>query len=184
MDDGRWISILLRQKNLDEDDKAYDVQQISNEAPFFLMEAFDKESSADESFLVYDCSDFSDDDSFDAHTMEEFMAEHSDAYPVIVFRNWEHERKIFRKYYGNLKKASDRKAFSSWYDKKLSIYVESDATVIMEVEGQGINYLEYPETEPLEGGLHGKVYNVSFLRYGCALICKECSIWFTAQHDW
>lgn len=162
MDDGRWISILLRQKNLDEDDKAYDVQQISNEAPFFLMEAFDKESSADESFLVYDCSDFSDDDSFDAHTMEEFMAEHSDAYPVIVFRNWEHERKIFRKYYGNLKKASDRKAFSSWYDKKLSIYVESDATVIMEVEGQGINYLEYPETEPLEGVLHGKVYNVSF----------------------
>lgn len=160
MDNNRWLTILIEKKKLDI---GYEVNPIDDKLPIYLVEGINSETSADESLLVYDCSDLSELDNFNFVKVTNLITEYYDPYPVIIFKNWEHERQIYWNYYSSLKTATDRKSFSSWYDKKLSIYIDGSSKIVLSVDNRGINYLEYT-TKNINHtpGLHGRVYNISF----------------------
>lgn len=160
MDNRRWLSILTEKKKLDS---GRVVDPVDESLPAYLVEGINVETSADESLFVYDCSSISETDEFCYQKVLGLITKHNDPYPVVVFKNWEHERQIYWNHYDSLKTAAERKSFSAWYDKKLSIYVEGDSKVVLEADDRGINYLEYPVKDDIhKSGLHGRVYNISF----------------------
>lgn len=79
-----------------------------------------------------------------------------------MFKNWEHERKIYWGFYKQISTASKRKEFTTWFDGKFSIYVDGHDKVILEADDRGINYLEYPIAQKNDSSLYGRVYNLSF----------------------
>lgn len=160
MDNRRWLSILTEKKKLDS---GCVVDPVDESLSAYLVEGINVETSADESLLVYDCSSISETDVFFYKKVLDLITKYNDPYPVVVFKNWEHERQIYWNHYDGLKTAAERKSFSAWYDKKLSIYVEGNLKVILEADDRGINYLEYPVKDDIhKSGLHGRVYNISF----------------------
>ena len=92
MDNQRWIKILDEKKKLDPDRI---ITQIDESLPAYLVEGINMETSADELLLVYDCSAHSTGDTFFYEKMLQLSTQHNDPYPVVVFKNWEHERKIY-----------------------------------------------------------------------------------------
>ena len=121
MDNQRWIKILDEKKNLDPDRI---ITQVDESLPAYLVEGINMETSADELLLVYDCSAPSTGDTFFYEKMLELSTQHNDPYPVVVFKNWEHERKIYWDFYKTLSTANKRKEFTTWFDGKFSIYVD------------------------------------------------------------
>lgn len=159
MENKRWLDILMNKKKLDPD---YEVTPIG-QVPFYLVEGINAETSIDESLLVYDRTVFPADAGFCYQEMLEVLADLSDPYPVVVFRDWEHERQVYWEYHTSLEKASDKKEFSDWFDKKLSIYIDGNSRVCLETDDRGINYLEYPGKDMAHPPmLQGRVYNISF----------------------
>lgn len=159
MDNLRWIRILDEKKNLDSERI---ITPVDDTLPAYLVEGINTETSADELLLVYDCSDISVEDTFFYERMLELSTEHYDPYPVVVFKNWEHERQIYWHFYNALQAADKRKKFTAWFDRKLAIYVDSKGKVVLEADDRGINYLEYPVAQEEFSSLHGRVYNLSF----------------------
>lgn len=159
MDNLRWIKILDEKKKLDPERI---VAPIDENLPAYTVEGINTETSADEFLLVYDCSDISASDTFFYKRMLELSATHNDPYPVVVFRNWEHERQIYRHFYNALRSADERKKFTAWFDRKFSIYVDGKDKVFLETDDRGINYLEYPVVKDESSSLYGRVYNLSF----------------------
>ncbi len=159
MDNLRWIKILDEKKKLDSERM---ITPVEENLPAYLVEGINTETSADELLLVYDCSDISVSDTFFYERMLELSTEYNDPYPVVVFKNWEHERQIYRRFYDALKAADKRKKFTAWFDRKLSIYVDGKDKVFLETDDRGINYLEYPATQEDTSSLHGRIYNLSF----------------------
>lgn len=159
MENKCWIDILVEKMKLDSE---YEIKKINDEWSFYLVEGINLENSQDEMLLVYDCSKMIESDTFHYIEMKEAIDKHNESYPVIVFRNWEHERCVYWKYYETLSMV-EKKSFTAWYDKKISIYVEEKTTVTLETDDKGINYLEYPVKKinyPVN--LQGRVYNISF----------------------
>jgi len=156
----RWLDILTDKRNLDPD---REVAPADVRHPFYLVEGINKDTSADESFLVYDYVSLGEDATF---CYKEFLAaieKSYEPYPVVVFKNWEHERQVYWKYYSELEKAADRKDFSDWFEKKISIYIDGREKVILETDDNGINYLEYPVNSiDADKQLRGRIYNISF----------------------
>ena len=159
MDNLRWIKILDEKKKLDSERM---ITPIDDNLPVYLVEGINTETSADEFLLVYDCSDISVSDTFFYERMLELSAEHNDPYPVVVFKNWEHERQVYWHFYNALLVADERKKFTTWFDRKFSIYVDGKGKVFLEADDRGINYLEYPVIQKESLSLHGRVYNLSF----------------------
>lgn len=159
MDNQRWIKILDEKKNLDPDRI---ITQVDESLPAYLVEGINMETSADELLLVYDCSAPLTGDTFFYEKMLELSTQHNDPYPVVVFKNWEHERKIYWDFYKTLSTANKRKEFTTWFDGKFSIYVDGQDKVFLEADDRGINYLEYPVIQEGASSLYGRVYNFSF----------------------
>lgn len=159
MDNQRWIKILDEKKNLDPDRI---ITPVDDSLPAYLVEGINMETSADEILLVYDCSVPSTEDTSFYEKILELSSQHNDPYPVVVFKNWEHERKIYWDFYKTLSTANKRKEFTAWFDGKFSIYVDSQDKVFLEVDDRGINYLEYPVVQTSTSSLYGRVYNLSF----------------------
>ncbi len=159
MENKLWIDILLERKKMDPD---YEITMINTDPEFYLLEGISRENSIDEMMLVYDCSAFSEKCTFAYDEMNRVNEEYCDAYPVVVFKNWEQERQIYSKYYETIK-GMERKNFSEWYEKKMAIYTQSVERIVLETDNEGINYLEYPVKDlDSKSVLRGRVYNVSF----------------------
>ena len=159
MDNLRWIKILDKKKNLDPERI---ITPVDENLPAYLVEGINTETSADEFLLVYDCSDISVSDTFFYERMLELSTAHNDPYPVVVFKNWEHERQTYWCFYNALQSADERKKFTAWFDRKFSIYVDGKDKVSLESDNRGINYLEYPVAKDGASPLYGRVYNLSF----------------------
>ena len=159
MDNLRWIKIIDKKKKLDPERV---ITLIDEELSAYLVEGINTETSADEYLLVYDCSSHSETDEFFYTRVLELSEDRNDPYPVVIFKNWEHERQIYWRYYSALRSAKERKDFSVWFDRKLSIYIDGETKVRLEADDRGINYLEYPVDMKSGLSLHGRVYNLSF----------------------
>lgn len=159
MENSRWLHILVEKKKLDS---GYEVSPAHEVHPFYFIEGVNAETSADESLLIYDCSTFLEKDSFEYNNFLDVSAKFNDPCPVVVFKNWEHERTIYWKYLDSLSTGPEKKSFTAWYDKKLSVYIDCCQKIIMETDDRGINYLEYSADKGEDNSLHGRVYNVSF----------------------
>ncbi|WP_159450372.1 AIPR family protein [Clostridium merdae] len=109
--------------------------------------------------MIYDCTQK--DSCFDYNTVNKAInSQKVDVQPVMIFNNWDNERLLYWTQYEKLKKGIDKKEFSEWYEKKLSIYIDCSEPVELEVTDDGINYLEYSNN--LDTGLNGHIYNISF----------------------
>lgn len=132
---------------------------------YWLIEG-EGESGIEEKYLVYNCS--GPEYSFDYGSYREMMEQYEDvSIPIIVFDNWDKEWDLREQAYQKLKKATDRKQLLNWFEKKISFYTELESFLSLEVESDGINYLEYQTDQWQEGvnGQHelaGRVYNISF----------------------
>ena len=112
----RWVDILITQRQLDPD---CTIIPVEGKDDFYLVEGIDTKTSADESLLVYDCTVVdSDGGEFLYEEMLALIEQNYDPYPVLVFKDWEHERQLYWNYYNTLSKASDKKQFADWYKKK------------------------------------------------------------------
>lgn len=158
MDIEIWLSLLIAKKNLEPHCVPSLVVGYTN---VYLLESINIETSADETLLVYDCTQL--DSAFEYDEFLRALGEKDDApQPIVVFKNWDQEREKYWKYYNTLEKASAKKAFSEWFEKKYSIYTECSGVVSLEIEDDGINYLEYKNGSDNSFTLKGHVYNVSF----------------------
>lgn len=159
MDNQKWIKILDEKKKLDPERI---ITPVDESLPAYLVEGINQETSADEFLLVYDCSALTEENTFGYEKILELSIQHNDPYPVVVFKNWEHERKIYWSFYKKIPTANKRKEFTAWFDGKFSIYVDGHDKVVLEADDRGINYLEYPVAQKNDSSLYGRVYNLSF----------------------
>ena len=169
MDNQKWIKILDEKKKLDSERI---ITPVDENLPAYLVEGINQEASADEFLLVYDCSAFAEENTFSYERILELSMQYNDPYPVVVFKNWEHERKIYWGFYKQISTASKRKEFTTWFDGKFSIYVDGHDKVILEADDRGINYLEYPIAQKNDSSLYGRVYNLSFFELKSCLMLQ------------
>ena len=158
MQDYKWFGILKKRRNLDDD---CDPTPVGEQGRFFLVEAINKDTSAEESLLIYDCASCQ--EAFNYRGFLSALDSANDPYPVVVFKNWDQERRKYWAYYERLQTGGEKKTFSNWFDKKISIYTDCGEEVVLKTDSDGINYLEYPSRRegqvPL---LNGRIYNLSF----------------------
>ncbi|VYU65917.1 hypothetical protein [Clostridium paraputrificum] len=145
-----------------------DLIKYDDNTQFFILEGEDVASRSDVRFLIYNCGEdgleFNSKEYIDIIEKEGALSIFS---PVMVFKNLDHESKVRRNEYKKVKKASEKKAINKYFDEKISIYIDAADEIEIEVEKDGINYLEY-ETEDINDGstinyLNGYIYNISYL---------------------
>ncbi|MEG1060360.1 MAG: AIPR family protein [Oscillospiraceae bacterium] len=157
MNNSQWLEILISRKNLISDCLPTPLDNYNN---LYLLETINKDTLNDEVMLICDSSHKG--AIFDYNAIVSVTESLDiDVQPVIVFNNWEEERNTYWAYYDIQKKAVDRKNFSDWYEKKISIYTDCANSVELEIEDEGINYLEYSNNSS-DLKLSGRVYNISF----------------------
>lgn len=154
-----WLKVLVNRKKLEADCIPEPVKENKD---FYFIESINTETLVDETLLVYDCTQR--DSLFNYEAFLKALNDKDDvAQPVVVFNNWDQEREKYWTYYESLKTASAKKDFSEWFDKKISIYTDGTESVCLEVEDDGINYLEYNnEHNGTPKTLQGHIYNISF----------------------
>ena len=141
------------------------IESIGEGNRYWLIEG-EAESGIEEKYFVYNCSEL--DQSFDYESYREMMKQYEGvAVPIIIFKNWDKEWDLRQQAYQLLKKAADRKQLLNWFEKKISFYTELDNFLSLQVENNGINYLEYQIEQRQEDGneqqkLAGRVYNIPF----------------------
>lgn len=123
----------------------------------------ENQNGIEEKYSIYDCSSLQSVFSLDKYR-NVMMEEDEVAIPIIVFRNWEHERELYWKAYENLIKAQDKRDLNNFFIRKISVYTELKSELKLQVDDDGINYLEYEadntNTEENEK-ITGFVYNLS-----------------------
>lgn len=156
--DHKWFRVLKNRRNLDDD---CEPTPIGGQDRFFLVEAINKDTSVEESLLIYDCTSCQED--FDYPGFLSALESTNDPYPVAVFKNWDQERKKYWAYYEQLRTGAEKKVFSNWFDKKISIYTDCGEEIVLKTDSDGINYLEYPSRcDGYVPFLNGRIYNLSF----------------------
>lgn len=135
---------------------------------FFLVEGEDLKLGTDLRFLVYNCAENGYTFEIDVYkeVIEKVKSE-SIFLPVVIFNNLDHETRIRRELYEQSKKANVRKEINKYFDEKISIYINIEDEIEIEVEEKGINYLEYKiiseNISSEEKNLEGYIYNISYL---------------------
>lgn len=146
-----------------------DLYKYENYNQFWVLEGEDLSTLTDVKFLIYNCSE----DGLDFNK-NEFSAvvkaesEKSFFSLVMVFKELDEESKIRDKINKDLKntEAGEKKFFNKCFDEKIGIYTNRPDQVEIEVEQDGINFLEYEtdaeNNEKVKGYLNGYIYNVSY----------------------
>lgn len=150
-------NLVIEKYELDEENVNFDI--INNTDRFYKLEATDDLTDIEHLYIIYDCS------SSMVFDLKEYIKIH-DVFeekvfiPIMVFRNWDHERQVFLNLCKNSKATMLRK-IKSFFLEKGSIYTEQMDILKILVDNP-INYLEYNEQESGPNNLHGYIYNVSF----------------------
>lgn len=134
---------------------------------FWILEGEDLATLADVKFLIYNCSEegliFN---KTEFSTVVKAESEKIFFSLVMVFKDLDEESQIRAEIYKDLKTAVDKKFFNKCFDEKIGIYINRPNQVEIEVEQDGINFLEYEteveNNEKCKGYLNGYIYNVSY----------------------
>lgn len=132
---------------------------------FWILEGEDPHDEIDVRFLIYNCS--GEGLEFNKEEYEEVINEESDNSifrTVMIFENLDHELRVRSEIYKQSKTANERKNINKYFDEKIGIYTDGLDTIEIEVEQQGINYLEYKtsEIDNEKNYLNGYIYNISY----------------------
>lgn len=133
---------------------------------FWIIEGESEVGSVEERYFVYDCSDK--DYRFEFEKYKNYMDEEEGiSYPIMVFRNWEHEWEVRGTIYNDLGNAADRRKLLKYFEKKASFYTELSDVITLEVEERGCNYLLYDielknKIDNEKNMLKGRIYNITF----------------------
>lgn len=131
---------------------------------FWVLEGEDSHDEIDVRFLIYNCSgeglEFSKED------YEEVIKESDNNFfrPVMIFENLDHELRVRTEIYKQSRTANEKKSINKYFDEKIGIYTDGLDTIEIEVEQEGINYLEYKTSEKDDEKkyLSGYIYNISY----------------------
>ena len=158
------LSLVLESINIDEDTME---KRIFQNGRFEYIEAVEKNTFADVTFLVYQCNGnfyFSYDEYKDVKQKIENSKEMNSFFvPIFVFDDLDCETDQYERAYKNLVTAEERKALRILFEEKKSVYTRK-GKVSLEVEDAGINFLEYgrEDTKVENINLEGYIYNVSY----------------------
>lgn len=151
-----WLQLLKNQRNLEIEEAG--ILRLKDN--IYAIDAVNIITGAEVYYLVYDCSNKS--YIFNILDYKYYLEQNYGYQPVIIFRDWNHEREEYRKQIAAINKARERKAFEVWFSQKISLYSYISEEIIFEVDNQGINYLEYPPRKKDDLQLRGLIYNLSF----------------------
>ncbi len=105
----KGIKILSNQRNIDINSKE-NITNISNN--IFIIDGVNKSSLREENLIIY----LENNNKIDTDYMEVIakFEEYITYHPVIIFKNWDEERRIYWSQFNKLNKAICRKKFSTW----------------------------------------------------------------------
>lgn len=115
-----WKNILKQQKNLDIE---FDCISNTLDGYMYTADGIRRDTGNEENYIIYDCS--MKNSEFKYSLFKETIKEYINYRPIIVFRNWDHEREAYHKNYDCLN-AKEKKIFLDLFNKKISLY--SDIT--------------------------------------------------------
>ncbi|MDD2371494.1 MAG: AIPR family protein [Firmicutes bacterium] len=155
------VSLTLRKKIVENfgilENTAIFLKCEKNENIIFLEGEY-RNSQTEVRFLIYDCSGKN---IFDFKLYESILKDEekkSIFIPVMIFDNLDQESNIRIEQYKKLRLARDKKELDKWFNEKIAVYKDCKSTVTIEVDEEGINYLEYILNEKFKG----YIYNVSY----------------------
>ena len=114
MENKRWLDNLSRLRNWEPE---CDATPVNPPHPFYLVEGLTIDNSETETLLVCDCTLLGDDDAFPYEDLRKCIDENNEPLPVIVFRNWDHERKVYWNFCAPLS-LKEKSEFTCWFEKK------------------------------------------------------------------
>lgn len=152
--------------NIDIEDGTMETRDFED-GRFVYIEAVDNNLFADVTYLVYQCTGeyrFS----FDDYNRIKEDIENSEGMnsffkPIFVFDDLDQETIQYEEEYNRIKTAEDRRRIKDLFAEKKSVY-KSTGKIILAIDEDGINFLEYGNANMHFGGadLNGYVYNVSY----------------------
>lgn len=125
---------------------------------FWKITGLNSIDQTEEHYLLYDCSEQGYEFEFEKYK-NQISKQDDFCHLVMIFQSWEHEWEVRERAYEKLNVAKNRKELFKWFNEKIAYYKEIDTEIMLELEEDGINYLEYIS----EDGelLSGRIYNVS-----------------------
>ncbi len=138
-----------------------DLKRYESYNQFMVLEGEDSNTGIEVKFLIYNCS--REDLSFNKDEYKkviEQVRQKSFIIPVMIFEDLDKESKIRTSIYNGLGTANERKLFNKYFDEKIPLYTKAQEKIYIEVEKEGINFLEY-NTNGEVNYLNGYIYNVS-----------------------
>lgn len=146
------IERIERQVGIDGD--TIDIEEWKEKDRIKILTGVNQEG-IEERYSIYDCS--AEKDKFVLDDYKKMMDEEEGiSTQIIVFKDWEDERKKYWDIYDQVTKGKDKNLINQYFLKKVSIYTELKEIIALEVD-KDINYLEYIP----EGSLKGYIYNIS-----------------------
>lgn len=147
-------------------EESVEVEGLDDSGRYWSIEGENIIDGSEEKYVVYDCSGKNHE--FDFQFYDEKMKEEKGiSHQIMIFKTWEHEWEVREEVYKSLQTASERKRLLQWFEEKIAFYTELKDSVILNVEEDGVNYLQYEkkfeDSEEYGGrGLKSRIYNVSF----------------------
>ena len=158
------FKLVLESIDIDEDTIE---KKLFNDGRYIYMEAVAKNSYADMTYLICQCNgEFS-------FSYEEYMSVkreianstemNSFFVPIFVFDDLDCETQQYEEAYKKIKTAEDRRNIKDIFEEKKSVYTRK-GKVSLEIDDEGINYLEYGKADTLleDINLEGYIYNISY----------------------
>lgn len=144
-----------------------DIKRYPDSNQFWILEGEELSTTTDVKFLIYDCSqdglNFNQDEFIRIYNQEIKTSFFS---LVMVFNDLDEESKTRAEVYKNLKIADEKKFINKCFDEKIGIYISRPEIIEIEVEQDGINFLEYETEVAREDNnvnyLNGYIYNISY----------------------
>lgn len=148
------------------DAESFEVEVVDDSGRYWTVEGESKIDGVEERYFIYDCTGKNQEFDYASYA-EKMKEEEGISRQIIVFKNWEHEWELREKAYKELKKAADKKQLLQWFEEKTAFYTELNNLVELDVEEDGVNYLQYESNsryleEHVGRCLKSRVYNVSF----------------------
>lgn len=156
----QWAEDIILRLQMDKKTMDLDNYPGDSTGRFWRLEGINKNDGSDERCFIYDCSE--NDYEFDFGMYNSYMEKEEDvSRPIIIFKSWDCEQLIKKNILSDLKNASDKRKFLRYFERKESVYTDLMDNIELEVEENGVNYLDYRFSDSNDK-IVGRVYNLSF----------------------
>ena len=128
---------------------------------FSTLEGINTENSAEEKYLIYNCSESGTKFNYNQYT--KISSNTADSIPIFLFKNWDDEMGQYYECYDNLDNNNKRKKLADFFNEKISFYTD-----LIDIKDKLRLYVNVPENfnEYIPDGnsidaIEGYIYNFS-----------------------